>query len=199
MKIAVSACLLGQNVRYDGGNKHERFITDELGRYAELIPFCPEDAVFSTPRGSVRLVDKDGTVRVLTNSEDEDLTQRLLDGSRGELDKIAAADIGGIIFKARSPSCGMGTTPLYIKDTDSGSKTYGVFAAMCKEKFPYLPMIEESGLQDETSRENFTAWLLEYDSINKSSKCQETDKKALRELHVKYASLVRTKDEKIYI
>lgn len=187
MKIAVSACLLGQNVRYDGGNKHERFITDELSRYAELVPFCPEDVVFSTPRGSVRLVEEEGFVRVLSNAKDEDMTQRLLEGSRSELEKIAAADIGGIIFKARSPSCGMGTTPLYINNDENFSTTYGVFAAMCKESFPFLPMIEESSLQDERSRNGFIEWLHAYDSIKKSKRQDEI--KAIKELYMKYSCL----------
>jgi len=167
--------------------RDESFITDELSRYAELVPFCPEDVVFSTPRGSVRLVDKDGFVRVFSNAKDEDLTQRLLEGSRGELEKITAADIGGIIFKARSPSCGMGTTPLYINNDENFSTTYGVFAAMCKESFPFLPMIEESTLQDERSRADFIEWLHAYDLIKKSKHQEEI--KAVKELYIKYSSL----------
>jgi len=197
VKVAVSACLLGVNVRYDGGNRHDRFVTDELGRYASFVPFCPEDVVFSTPRGSVRLVDKDGSIHVLSNSKDEDLTQRLLEGSRGELDKIAAADIGGIIFKSRSPSCGLGSTVAYLDNGLAASKTDGVFASICREKFPFLPMEEERRLQDAWLRENFVMQLFAYDAIEKLKNSKPT-MQSLVDFHTRNKFLLQAKDEKLY-
>ena len=67
MKLAVSACLLGENVRYDGGHKRDRFITDQLSNYSEFISFCPEAMAFGTPRPSIRMVVKDEEISILLN------------------------------------------------------------------------------------------------------------------------------------
>ncbi|MDD2653335.1 MAG: DUF523 and DUF1722 domain-containing protein [Sulfurimonas sp.] len=114
MNIAVSACLLGQKVRYDGGHKHDRFITDELGRYATFIPFCPEATAFGTPRSSIRLALRDDNVFVLSNEDNSDLTRQLLDKVYEEMHKIAGVNLSGITFKSKSPSCALGSAKIYF-------------------------------------------------------------------------------------
>ncbi len=197
MNIAVSACLLGQNVRYDGGHKHDRFITDELGRYASFIPFCPEAIAFGTPRTSIRLVNKDDNVFVLSNENSYDLTRQLLDKAYEELHKIANANICGIIFKSKSPSCGMGSAKIYLENGNVDIQGDGIFAAICKEKFPLLPMEEESRLQDKLLRENFIMQLFAYDSIEKLKKDNPNMKK-LVDFHTENKFLLKAKDEKLY-
>ncbi len=197
MKIAVSACLLGENVRYDGGHKHDRFITDELGSYASFVPFCPEAIAFGTPRPSVKLISREDYISVVTNKDGTDLTQKLLDKSYEEAHRIADENLGGIIFKARSPSCGLGSTVAYLENGFADSKTDGVFASVCREKFPLLPMEEEGRLQDAWLRENFVMQLFAYDSIQKLKDSKLTMKE-LVDFHTRNKFLLQAKDEKLY-
>ncbi|MEK6660140.1 MAG: DUF523 and DUF1722 domain-containing protein [Campylobacterota bacterium] len=197
MNVAVSACLLGQNVRYDGGHKHDKFITDELGRYASFVPFCPEAIAFGTPRSSIRLANRDDAVFVVSNENDSDLTQQLLDKAYEEMHKISGVNLSGIIFKSKSPSCGMGSTKTYLENGNIDTQSDGVFVTICKEKFPLLPMEEESRLQDERLRENFIIHLFAYDSIEKLKE-NNFSINALVDFHARNKFLLQAKDKKLY-
>ena len=139
MVVAVSACLLGEKVRFDSGHKKDTFVTQHLANYAEFVPFCPENLAFSNPRPSVRLVQEEKQVKVESNKTQEDLTQKLQDSSVAELEKLKEAPLCGIVFKSRSPSCGLGSAKLYHTSGMSIGKEDGVFAKLCKEHFPLLP------------------------------------------------------------
>lgn len=197
MNIAVSACLLGEKVRFDGGHKQDRFITDELGRYVSFVSFCPEAVAFSTPRPSIRLVNKNDETHVVSNKDKSDLTSRLLEYSYQEMHKIAGVDLCGIIFKSKSPSCGMGSAKAYLENGFADSKADGIFARICREKFPLLPMEEEGRLQDDWLRENFIMQLFAYDSMEKFKK-SNPNIKTLVEFHTKNKFLLQAKDEKLY-
>lgn len=197
MNIAVSACLLGNKVRFDGGDRHDRFVTDELGCYASFVPFCPEAIAFGTPRPTIKLLNKDEDIVVVSNKDGTDLTQKLLEKSYEEVYRIADENLGGIIFKSRSPSCGLGSTVSYLNNGFESSKTDGVFATLCREKFPLLPMEEEGRLQDTWFRENFVMQLFAYDSIEKLKRSKPT-MKALADFHTKNKFLLQAKNEKLY-
>lgn len=197
MNVAVSACLLGEKVRFDGGHKHDRFVTDELGRYASFVPFCPEAIAFGTPRPSIRLVNMEDGYHIVSNKNGADLTQELQDRSYQELHKIAGSNLSGIIFKSKSPSCGMGSAKAYLENGFADAKADGMFVAICKEKFPLLPMEEEGRLQDMWLRENFIMQLFAYDSIEKLKE-SNPDMRALVDFHTKNKFLLQAKDEKIY-
>lgn len=197
MKIAVSACLLGESIRFDGGHKHDRFITDELGRYAEFVSFCPEDLAFGTPRPSIRLVDTAGGISVRTNRDAAEVTEALLEKSRGECDAVASAGVRAVIFKSKSPSCGLGSTKRYLEDGRSEGKTDGVFAAMCRERFGLLPMEEEGRLQDPWLRENFVMQLFAYDAFERFREA-EPGMRELVDFHSRNKFLLQAKDEGRY-
>jgi len=197
VNIAVSACLLGEKVRFDGGHKHDRFVTDELGRYASFVPFCPEAIAFGTPRPSIRLVNMEDGYNIISNKNGTNLTKELQDKSYQELHKIAGTNLSGIIFKSKSPSCGMGSAKAYLENGFADSKADGVFVAICKEKFPLLPMEEEGRLQDDWLRENFIMQLFAYDSIEKLKE-SKPDMRAVVDFHTKNKFLLQAKDEKIY-
>ncbi len=197
MNIAVSACLLGEKVRFDGGHKHDRFVTDELGRYASFVPFCPEAIAFGTPRPSIRLVNMEDGYNIISNKNGTNLTKELQDKSYQELHKIAGTNLSGIIFKSKSPSCGMGSAKAYLENGFADSKADGMFVAICKEKFPLLPMEEEGRLQDDWLRENFIMQLFAYDSIEKLKE-SKPDMRAVVDFHTKNKFLLQAKDEKLY-
>lgn len=197
MKIAVSACLLGEKIRFDGGHKHDRFITDELSRFAEFVPFCPEHLAFGTPRPSIRLLRLENQIYVHSNKDDADLTERLIQTSHDELSKISHAPLSGIIFKSKSPSCGMKSAKTYLENGFCEGKEDGIFASMCRERYPLLPMEEEGRLQDAWLRENFVMQLFAYDAYEQF-KASVPEVGDLVRFHTRHKFLLQAKDEQLY-
>ncbi len=197
MKIAVSACLLGEKVRFDAGHKHDHFITDELGKFASFVTFCPEHLAFGTPRPTVRLVNVEGNTRVHSNKTGDDLTNTLIHTSRDELSKLENEPLCGIIFKSKSPSCGMNSAKMYLTNGMSDGKEDGVFMAMCRERYPLLPMEEEGRLQDAWLRENFVMQLFAFDKFEQF-KVSQPNLGDLVRFHTVHKFLLQSKDEKLY-
>ena len=198
MTLAVSACLLGAKIRFDAGHKLDHFITDELGQFARFIPFCPEHLAFGTPRPSVRLVRSgEGEIRVQSNKDASDLTAPLERESAHELERIAAEPLCGIIFKSKSPSCGMKSAKLYLENGFCEGKEDGVFATMCRERFPHLPMEEEGRLQDMWLRENFVMQVFSYARFE-DFKASAPDMNALVAFHTSHKFLLQSKNEMLY-
>lgn len=197
MTLAVSACLLGEKVRFDAGHKHYRFLTEELAKHAEFVPFCPEHLAFGTPRPSIRLVFDDTREYVLSNKTGEEVTAPLDRASRSELARIAPEPLCGIIFKAKSPSCGFGSAKMHLPNGHSQGKGDGMFVQMCKEAFPLLPMEEEARLQDAWLRENFIMQVFAYDAVERLKASQPKMKDLVR-FHTVNKFLIQAKDEQLY-
>jgi uncharacterized protein YbgA (DUF1722 family)/uncharacterized protein YbbK (DUF523 family) len=197
MKIAISACLLGEKIRFDGGHKHDHFITDELGQFAEFVSFCPEHLAFGTPRPSIRLIRNNDQIHVESNKDQHDLTERLITTSHEELAKISGEPLCGIIFKSKSPSCGMKSAKIYLENGFCEGKEDGIFAAMCRERYPLLPMEEEGRLQDAWLRENFVMQLFAYHGYEQFKASSPTIGDLVR-FHTIHKFLLQAKDEKLY-
>lgn len=197
MKIAVSACLLGEKIRFDGGHKHERFVTDELGKFAKFVPFCPEHIAFGTPRPTIRLLKNESTLYVQSNKDQSDLTARLRETSEQELTKITKEPLCGIIFKSKSPSCGMGSAKVYLENGMCEGKDDGIFAAMCRERYPLLPMEEEGRLQDAWLKENFIMQLFAFDAYEQFKAKNPTIGDLVR-FHTVNKFMLQSKDELLY-
>lgn len=197
MKLAVSACLLGEKVRFDAGHKHYRFLTEQLAEYADFVPFCPEHLAFGTPRPSIRLVHDADREYVLSNKTAEEVTTPLKTASESELERIQTEPLCGIIFKAKSPSCGFGSAKLHLPNGHSDGKGDGVFVQMCKAAFPLLPMEEEARLQDAWLRENFIMQVFAYDAFERL-KANLSGMKDLVRFHTVNKFLIQAKDEQLY-
>lgn len=197
MTIAVSACLLGDKVRFDAGHKHEPFITKELGQFCTFISFCPEHLAFGTPRPTLRLVHEHDTIRVISNKSGENQTDILIHASQQELSKIEQSHLCGIIFKSKSPSCGMKSAKAYLDNGFCEGKEDGIFTSICRERFPLLPMEEEGRLQDPWLRENFVMQLFAYDRFENFKNNQPTLKKLVH-FHTIHKFLLQSKDERLY-
>jgi uncharacterized protein YbgA (DUF1722 family)/uncharacterized protein YbbK (DUF523 family) len=156
IKLGISACLLGDEVRYNGGHQLDRFLRDTLGRYVEYVPVCPEvEAGYPTPREPFRLVGDPENPRLLTTDTKRDHTEHMTRWSRKRAAELASEDLCGFIFKSRSPSSGMERVKVY---TDKGmpvKKGVGLFARAFMDRFPLLPVEEEGRLHDPILRENF--------------------------------------------
>lgn len=198
IKIAVSGCLLGEKVRFDGGHKRDEFITDELSRYVEFLSFCPEHIAFGSPRPSMRLVKEGERIIVSSNKDGSDITKPLEEASKRELFRLEESELCGIIFKSRSPSCSMGSAKLY---QDNGycesSKEDGIFAAMCKERFGDLPMEEEGRLNDAWLRENFVMDIFARHDMMQFCK-SDPNAGELVKFHQSYKFLLYSKNEVLY-
>ena len=198
MKIAVSGCLLGEEIRFNGGHSHDRFVTQSLGEYAQFVPFCPEHLAFGTPRSTVRLVEDENDGYYVQSSDGEvDVTEKLLHTNNIELQKIQNEPIRGIIFKSKSPSCGLGSAMVYRTNGYSKEKDDGIFVKMCKDHFPLLPMEEEGRLNDPWLRENFIMQLFSYDDFE-NFKASDPSMKELVTFHQSYKFMLQAKNDMMY-
>lgn len=155
--VGISRCLLGENVRYDGGHKLDRFLRDGLGRFVDYAPVCPEaECGLGIPREAMRLVGEPASPRLVTIKTGVDLTERMRAFSAAKVEELAALPLCGFVFKSGSPSSGMERVKVYPPEGGTPVlKGVGLFAAEFLRRFPGLPVEEEGRLNDPGLRENF--------------------------------------------
>jgi uncharacterized protein YbgA (DUF1722 family)/uncharacterized protein YbbK (DUF523 family) len=196
IKLGISTCLLGENVRYDGGHKHDRFLTDTLGKYVTYRPVCPEmECGLGVPRESMRLVDDPESPRLVTVRTRQDHTERMVRWARQRVTALEKENLCGFIFKSDSPSSGMERVKVY-KDGGMPQKNgVGVFARIFMEHFPLLPVEEEGRLHDPLIRENFIERIF---TLKRWVESVETGKSRARlvDFHTRHKMLIIAHSEK---
>jgi uncharacterized protein YbgA (DUF1722 family)/uncharacterized protein YbbK (DUF523 family) len=156
IRIGVSACLLGQPVRFDGGHKRDRYLTDTLGEYLDFVPVCPEvESGFSIPRETLRLVGDPQAPRLVTSRTNIDHTDRMLGWAEKRVRELETENLCGFIFKSDSPSSGLMRVKVYNPKGMAEKKGVGLFARAFTRHFPLLPVEEEGRLNDPKLRETF--------------------------------------------
>ena len=157
IRLGISSCLLGENVRYDGQHKLDRFLRDTLGQYVEYVPVCPEfECGLGVPREAMRLVGDPEHPRLKTTRTNRDLTEQMESFAYRRVRELAGENLCGFIFKSKSPSSGMERIKVYNdKGMPSSNQGVGIFARIFMEAFPLLPTEEEGRLHDVGLRENF--------------------------------------------
>jgi uncharacterized protein YbgA (DUF1722 family)/uncharacterized protein YbbK (DUF523 family) len=156
IKLGISSCLLGRNVRYDGGHKHDRYLTDVLGKFVDWVPVCPEvECGLPVPREAMHLLGDPESPRLVTIRTGIDHTDRMLDWMEGKLPELEKEELCGFVFKSRSPSSGMKAVKVYNPPAAPVKKGIGIFARAFMERFPLMPVEEEGRLHDARLRENF--------------------------------------------
>lgn len=157
MKVGISSCLLGNNVRYNGGHAMDHYIHDILGKYVEWVPVCPEhECGLPVPREAMRLVGSKDSYRLVTIKTKIDHTDRILAWAQQKNKELACEDLCGFIFKTRSPSSSMRGIKIYSpKGGQPLKRGVGLFARSFMEYFPYVPVEDEGRLHDAALRENF--------------------------------------------
>jgi uncharacterized protein YbbK (DUF523 family) len=152
-RIGVSACLLGEEVRYDGGHKRNRTLIDLVGAQVELVPVCPEVEIgMGTPREPLDLVRDERGVRMVTVRTCIDYTDEMNEWARERVRDLERAGLHGYVLKSGSPSCGLEVRVLSERRESKGP---GLFANVLVTSLPALPVIDEQGLEDPDTRAEF--------------------------------------------
>ena len=156
IRVGVSACLLGQRVRYDGGHKADPFIIETLGQYFNWVSVCPEMEIgLGTPRETLRLVGDASSPRLIATVSGRDLTGPMQDFAAQRLPQLAELGLHGYILKKNSPSCGMQGVRVYGPSGRLRRSGRGLFGEALMARWPLLPVEEEGRLQDLEVREHF--------------------------------------------
>jgi len=146
LRVGISACLLGERVRWDGGHKRHAFLADVLGKHVEWVAVCPEvELGLGVPRPPMDLVEVDGATRLIVGTTGADLTDRMRAYAAWRAKGLASLALDGYVLKSNSPSCGLGR---------------GLFAEALAAAMPDLPMEEESRLARASLREHFVERLV---------------------------------------
>ena len=156
IRIGISACLLGEKVRFDGGHKLDHYLKETLGSFVEWVPVCPEvECGLPIPREAMHLVGDPESPRLLTVRTGKDHTERMLRWAEKKLKELETLDLCGFVFKSRSPSSGMKGVKVYSPNDMPRHRGVGIFARAVMEHFSLLPAEDEGRLSDPGLRENF--------------------------------------------
>jgi uncharacterized protein YbgA (DUF1722 family)/uncharacterized protein YbbK (DUF523 family) len=167
IRLGVSSCLLGNEVRFDGGHKRDRFVTDLLGRFVEWVPVCPEVEVgMDTPRPALRLVGNGEGVRMVEIKSGRDHTEAMERFSARRVRALRDLDLCGYILKKDSPSCGMTRVKVYAEKSMPTRQGRGLYASALMEAYPNLPVEDEGRLNDSKLRENFIERVFAYQRLS---------------------------------
>jgi len=167
MKLGVSACLVGDEVRYDGGHRRYPYLVDVLARYFTLVKVCPEVGVgMTTPRETVRLEGRADAPRMIASETGSDWTARMNRWSRAKVRELKGEDLCGFVFKRNSPSCGVFGVKIHDDRGRPGESGSGLFALEFRRKNPLAPVEEEGRMEDPVLRENFLERVFAYHRLN---------------------------------
>lgn len=168
MKIGISACLLGQNVRWNGGHQLSTFLRDNLGKYVEWIPVCPEVEIgLPIPREPLHLLKTNSKPRLIARKSKTDYTDSLTEWSSSFFRKNEIKNLCGFILKSLSPSCGTDRVKIYNSDGNLlRANETGFFAKRIYEEFPQLPVIDDGRVHNDCLREHFIQSVFTVDRWN---------------------------------
>ena len=156
LRLGISRCLLGDEVRFDGGHKRDHFLTDTFGQYVEWVPVCPEvEAGLGTPREAMRLIGDPSHPQLVTIKSGIDHTDALETMTARRIQELSEWDLSGYVFKKDSPSCGVERVRIYNQHGMPSRNGVGIFARAFLQHFPLIPVEEEGRLCDPLLRDNF--------------------------------------------
>ncbi|EOD81193.1 putative protein YbgA [Grimontia indica] len=191
IKLGVSACVIGDQVRFDSGHKRSHFVASELEPFVEFVPVCPEVGIgLPVPRPTIRLLDRGepiGVRLVETKDADADHTAKMVDFSKKKAEHLAGMELCGYVVCAKSPTCGMERVKVYRENGYVASEKIGVglYTQQLIERMPWLPIEEDGRLNDPVLRENFVFRIFAlrdfYDSM-----ADGLSRRAIVEFHSRY-------------
>ena len=156
VRIGISACLLGQEVRFDGGHKRDTLLTEILGPHVQWVAVCPEVEVgMGTPREPVNLFRSGSELRMVTARTRHDYTDAMNRWAEARIEELAREDLSGYVLKSDSPSCGMERVKVYGPEGVHTRTGRGLFAEALMKRMPALPVEDEVRLKDPQLRDDF--------------------------------------------
>ena len=162
LRVGVSACLLGQNVRYDGRHKEDDLVTGLASRSIELVPVCPEvELGLGTPREPIQLRRDGELLRLVAPGSGRDHTAAMRRFAEERVRALAELQLCGFVLKKDSPSCGVARVPVWSGEGPAPVGR-GAFASVLMDLLPLLPVVEGSALHDPVLRERFVARVRAY-------------------------------------
>lgn len=196
--LGISECLMGEEVRFNGGHKLSRYCTQVLSKYFDFQPICPEVQIgLSVPRPAIRLAEKAGAVRVIaTDNPEIDYSQDLINLAQ----KVAPAmqGLSGFIFMQKSPSCGIKSTKVYGEKGQPIYMSDGAFSGELKRLLPLMPVTESGRLNDNPIKENFIASVYAYHDWQ-SKVLPNLSVKALTDFHYRHKLMLTAHKESVAI
>jgi uncharacterized protein YbbK (DUF523 family) len=167
-RVGISRCLLGIEVRYDGGHKREPVLLELVGPRVEWVEVCPEVEVgMGVPREPVQLMPNPtrtlgaAGVRLVGATSGTDWTERMTAWARAKIDQLRGLELSGFVLKARSPSCGLRDVP--VAGAAAGEAAgRGLFAQALVDALPDLPIEDEERLRNPAAREAFLERVFAY-------------------------------------
>ncbi|MEH6563392.1 MAG: DUF523 and DUF1722 domain-containing protein [Marinobacter sp.] len=196
--VGISTCLLGKEVRHDGGHKHSRYCTEVLSQHFDFRPICPElEAGLGVPRPAIHLREYPSGMRLLDTKGSADHTSAMQEFTNGILPELA--HLRGYILMAKSPSCGMARIKVHNPEGQVVRRDgQGMFAEALMRAYPLLPVEEEGRLNDDALRENFIERVFAYDDWMQNVASENLTAKALIEFHTRHKFQLLAHSEKIY-
>jgi len=183
--VGISTCLLGKEVRHDGGHKHSRYCTQVLSQHFDFRPVCPElEAGLGVPRPAIHLREYPEGIRLIEAKGSADHTEAMQEFTDRILPDLS--DLRGYILMAKSPSCGMERIKVHNPEGKVVRRDgQGMFAEALIRAYPLMPVEEEGRLNDDALRENFIERVFAYDdwlqnvagSTDSSDLCWATSKR----------------------
>jgi uncharacterized protein YbbK (DUF523 family)/uncharacterized protein YbgA (DUF1722 family) len=165
LRIGISSCLLGDEVRFDGGHKRDTFLTETLAPFVEWVRVCPEVEIgMGVPREPVRLVRKNGDTRMIATRSGVDHTDAMRAFAERRTRQLASLGLRGYVLKKDSPSCGMERVKVFGGAAPARTGV-GTYAEILKARLPALPIEEEGRLGDPVLRENFIERVFAFDRL----------------------------------
>lgn len=197
IRIGISSCLLGNRVRYDGGHKHDRYVTGTLGEFFDFVPVCPEvECGLPVPREPMRLVGNSDNPVLLTTKTGRDHTEKMKRWAEKRVRELQNENLCGFIFKSKSPSSGMARVKVYDANKVPKPVGVGIFARAFQDSFPLLPVEEEGRLHDMVLRENFIEAVFVYRRWREI--VTDFTAAGLVQFHTDHKMLIRAHSEKYY-
>ncbi|MCB1663383.1 MAG: DUF1722 domain-containing protein [Pseudomonadales bacterium] len=196
IQIGISSCLLGEQVRYDGGHKNNSYIVQTLGQYFEFHPFCPEVSIgLGVPRETIRLVEQQERILCVgTKTPELDVTEKLIQCANEQ--QSWQQSLCGYILKKDSPSCGMERVKVY-RNEQPQKIGVGLYAKQMMSNFPHLPIEEEGRLGDPVLRENFIHRVFIFQRW-KQMLSQNVKAAAITEFHARHKLILMSHDQHQY-
>jgi len=190
LRIGISRCLLGDEVRFDGGHKRDSFLTDTFSQFVEWVPVCPEfEAGLGIPREAMRLVGTPEAPRLITIKTKKDHTDLLHRYAKQKVQELEHFDLDGFVFKKDSPSCGVHRVRIYNDAGMPNRQGRGLFAHTYIERNPLVPIEEDGRLNDPVLRENFVERVFCFHRWRRLNQSRAS-RRALIEFHTQHKFLL---------